>query len=125
MEGSDKELAATEDNRHDDDDDDDDDEERRQRRPHDPNNQYLVDVDVDVEGVMMDGLDQVQYYNRAAASSGTHHHHHQHHHDSDQDDLEREDERGAERATIYDDASRYALEPISRTLEALALEGLD
>ncbi|KAI8328745.1 tyrosine phosphatase family-domain-containing protein [Chlamydoabsidia padenii] len=76
---------------------------KEQVQQRDPN-QYLVDVDVDVEGVMMDGLDQVQYYNRAAKSGI---------------DVDVE-----ERVNEYED-SRYTLETISRTLEALALEGLD
>ncbi|KAG0170660.1 hypothetical protein DFQ30_002175 [Apophysomyces sp. BC1015] len=73
--------------------------------------QYLVDVDVDVDGVMMDGLDQVEF----GRSS-------RYYRDDEQDDLIFEDMD----SEAYDDGrSRYAVEPISRTLEALALEGLN
>ncbi|KAI8089983.1 tyrosine phosphatase family-domain-containing protein [Halteromyces radiatus] len=79
---------------------------RQQRRNKSSNDQYLVDVDVDIEGVMMDGLDQVYsgYY------------------DNDNSDGLMVDDLGI----MYDDnsTSRY-MEPISKTLEALALEGLD
>lgn len=73
---------------------------------------YLVDVDVDVDGVMMDGLDQVEYMNRAVGNvSGNRFY------AEDDDVLDNGDEYGA-------DGTRFTTEPISRTLEALALEGL-
>lgn len=70
---------------------------------------YLVDVDVDVDGVMMDGLAKVEYYNRLGS-----------------------DEFGRNGRRNYEDVGDGAslededveIEPISRTLEALALEGL-
>lgn len=78
---------------------------------------YLVDVDVDVDGVMMDGLDQVEYMNRGAGGSGGNCFY-----GDDDDDLLLIDEEG----DIYggDQGTRFTTEPISRTLEALALEGL-
>ncbi|KAI8388070.1 tyrosine phosphatase family-domain-containing protein [Radiomyces spectabilis] len=85
---------------------------------------YLVDVDVDVDGVMMDGLDQVEYYNRQSGyfpedfGRTT-----RFYADNDGEGvLLVEDEHG----DLYDDGSgtRFTGEPISRTLEALALEGL-
>lgn len=72
--------------------------------------QYFVEVDVDVDGVMMDGLDQLEYQSRLG-----------------------QDEFGRQRS-YYRDQKRDSqglgedeeeeMEPISRTLEALALEGL-
>lgn len=77
---------------------------------------YLVDVDVDVDGVMMDGLDQVEYMNRGGGNT------------LNGRFYAEDDERGMlmdEDGDLYNDqGSRYISEPISRTLEALALEGL-
>ncbi|KAK4519132.1 diphthine synthase [Mucor velutinosus] len=78
---------------------------------------YLVDVDVDVDGVMMDGLDQVEYMNRAnGGSSGN-----RFYGDGNDDVLLIDDE-----GDMYngEQGARFITEPISRTLEALALEGL-
>ncbi|KAL9550925.1 hypothetical protein MBANPS3_004499 [Mucor bainieri] len=78
---------------------------------------YLVDVDVDVDGVMMDGLDQVEYMNRAnGGTSGS-----RFYGDGNDDVLLMDDE-----GDIYngEQGARFITEPISRTLEALALEGL-
>ncbi|KAI7867730.1 tyrosine phosphatase family-domain-containing protein [Spinellus fusiger] len=69
--------------------------------------QYLVDVDVDVDGVMMDGLDQVDYYNHDFRT--------RFYNDKAGADVLEEEE-------IYEE--EYPSEPISRILEALALEGL-
>lgn len=70
--------------------------------------QYLVEVDVDVDGVMMDGLDQLEYQSRLG-----------------------QDESGRQRSYYRDQKGdnqapneEEEMEPISRTLEALALEGL-
>lgn len=71
---------------------------------------YLVDVDVDVDGVMMDGLDQVEYYNRLGQQKKDLDENAQYYENQDGEYL-LEDETGE-------------TEPISRTLEALALEGL-
>lgn len=68
---------------------------------------YLVDVDVDVDGVMMDGLDQVEYMNRASGSVSNN----------------RFYGEGNENGLLIDEDENEQ-EPISRTLEALALEGL-
>lgn len=73
---------------------------------------YLVDVDVDVDGVMMDGLDQVEYMNRTSGNTSGNRFY-----SEDDDVLDNGDEYGA-------DGARFTTEPISRTLEALALEGL-
>lgn len=77
--------------------------------------QYLIDVDIDVDGVMMDGLDQVQYYKRAAGFFNDD--------EGDQVDDVIIDDQG----NIYDDGMgpKYTTEPLSRMLDALALEGLD
>ncbi|KAL7310842.1 protein-tyrosine-phosphatase [Mucor circinelloides] len=78
---------------------------------------YLVDVDVDVDGVMMDGLDQVEYMNRAnGGSSGN-----RFYGDGNENVLLMDNE-----GDIYngEQGTRFITEPISRTLEALALEGL-
>ncbi|KAG2211914.1 tyrosine phosphatase family-domain-containing protein [Mucor mucedo] len=72
---------------------------------------YLVDVDVDVDGVMMDGLDQVEYMNRNAGNSSN-----SRFYAGDDDDI-------MEDGDEYE-GTRFTTEPISRTLEALALEGL-
>lgn len=78
---------------------------------------YLVDVDVDVDGVMMDGLDQVEYMNRANGGSAGNRFY-----GDGSDDVILVDEEG----DIYnaEKGTRFTTEPISRTLEALALEGL-
>lgn len=77
---------------------------------------YLVDVDVDVDGVMMDGLDQVEYMNRGVGSTANG----RFYNENSEDGL-LIDEDG----DLYNEqGSRYISEPISRTLEALALEGL-
>lgn len=72
---------------------------------------YLVDVDVDVDGVMMDGLDQVEYMNRNVGNSSS-----SRFYPDNDDTMEDGDE--------YEGGTRFTTEPISRTLEALALEGL-
>lgn len=72
---------------------------------------YLVDVDVDVDGVMMDGLDQVEYMNRNVGNSSNS----RFYTGDDDDPMEDGDEY---------EGTRFTTEPISRTLEALALEGL-
>lgn len=75
---------------------------------------YLVDVDVDVDGVMMDGLDQVEYMNRGVGNSaGT-----RFYVDGEDGVLDDEIEYAGEQG------ARFTPEPISRMLEALALEGL-
>ncbi|KAI9321883.1 tyrosine phosphatase family-domain-containing protein [Dichotomocladium elegans] len=71
---------------------------------------YLVDVDVDVDGVMMDGLDQVEYYNRLG-----------HDQINPQDVYFGED--GEDGVLLVDETTGEAAS-ISRMLEALALEGL-
>ncbi|CDS11976.1 hypothetical protein LRAMOSA04172 [Lichtheimia ramosa] len=71
---------------------------------------YLVDVDVDVDGVMMDGLDQVEYYNRLG------------HDQRDTADGYYEPEGGD--GIMMVDSTTGEAEMISRTLDALALEGL-
>lgn len=78
---------------------------------------YLVDVDVDVDGVMMDGLDQVEYMNRSVGGSVVN----RFYGDGDDDGLLMDEE-----GDIYggEQGTRFTTEPISRTLEALALEGL-
>jgi hypothetical protein len=78
---------------------------------------YLVDVDVDVDGVMMDGLDQVEYMNRGVGNSSSS----RFYADGDDDMLLSDDE-----GDVYggEQSTRFITEPISRTLEALALEGL-
>lgn len=77
---------------------------------------YLVDVDVDVDGVMMDGLDQVEYMNRGVGNSSSS----RFYADGDDDMLLIDDE-----GDLYgEQGTRFTTEPISRTLEALALEGL-
>lgn len=78
---------------------------------------YLVDVDVDVDGVMMDGLDQVEYMNRAGGGSSVN----RFYGDGNDDVLLMDDD-----GDIYngEQGTRFTTEPISRTLEALALEGL-
>lgn len=82
-------------------------------------NPYLVDVDVDVDGVMMDGLDQVEYLKRGVTSSSNLHFHI----NGEDYNMMLTDEELAE---IYEaeKGSRFDTEAISRTLEALALEGL-
>ncbi|CAO3612183.1 unnamed protein product [Cunninghamella echinulata] len=91
---------------HENDDDDDD----------DGKDQYLIDVDIDIDGVMMDGLDQVQYYKRSAAGFF-----------SDDEGDQVDDVIIDDQGNIYDDGvgTRYTTEPLSRMLDALALEGLD
>lgn len=74
---------------------------------------YLVDVDVDVDGVMMDGLDQVEYMNRNVGNSSSS----RFYAGDDDNTMDDGDEYGGE-------GTRFTTEPISRTLEALALEGL-
>lgn len=75
---------------------------------------YLVDVDVDVDGVMMDGLDQVEYMNRNVGNSSS-----SRFYTGDDNNVmdDGDDVYGGE-------GTRFTTEPISRTLEALALEGL-
>ncbi|CAO3622879.1 unnamed protein product [Cunninghamella blakesleeana] len=104
----------------DDDDDDDDydyDDNRKDRNNNDnlDKDQYLIDVDIDVDGVMMDGLDQVQYYKRAAGFF------------NDDEGEQVDDVIIDDQGNIYDDGMgpRYTTEPLSRMLDALALEGLD
>ncbi|KAG1176571.1 hypothetical protein G6F70_005133 [Rhizopus microsporus] len=80
---------------------------------------YLVDVDVDVDGVMMDGLDQVEYLKRNVANSSNA----RFYMNLDDYNMLLTDEELAE---IYEaeKGTRFTTETISRTLEALALEGL-
>lgn len=75
---------------------------------------YLVDVDVDVDGVMMDGLDQVEYMNRVVGNSAGN----RFYVDGKDGVLDDEGDYAGEQGT------RFTAEPISRMLEALALEGL-
>jgi hypothetical protein len=72
-------------------------------------NPYLVDVDVDVDGVMMDGLDQVEYMNRGVGNSAGN----RFYADGDDDVLLMDDE-----GDIYggEQGTRFTTEPISRTL---------
>ena len=74
---------------------------------------YLVDVDVDVDRVMMDGLDQVEYYNRYG----------HHYRINDNDDDDDEGDRDSCGNSMLDEETGET-EVISRTLDALALEGL-
>ncbi|KAI8986446.1 tyrosine phosphatase family-domain-containing protein [Pilobolus umbonatus] len=76
---------------------------------------YLVDVDVDVEGVMMDG---VGYMNCGGSVSGINRFY-----GDDDDDILLTDE-GFNEVYGAEQGTRYTMEPISRMLEALALEGL-
>ncbi|KAF7728383.1 hypothetical protein EC973_006191 [Apophysomyces ossiformis] len=79
---------------------------------HQEEDQYLVDVDVDVDGVMIDGLDQVEFGRSSRFYRG------EDGHDDDHifEEMDHDD---------YDEGkARFLDEPISRTLEALALEGL-
>ncbi|KAG1469569.1 hypothetical protein G6F56_003184 [Rhizopus delemar] len=80
---------------------------------------YLVDVDVDVDGVMMDGLDQVEYLKRGTSNTSSIHFYM----NGDDYNMMLTEEELAE---IYDaeKGARFTTETISRTLEALALEGL-
>ncbi|OBZ86857.1 putative tyrosine-protein phosphatase OCA6 [Choanephora cucurbitarum] len=76
---------------------------------------YLVDVDVDVDGVMMDGLDQVEFINRTTGNSSGNRFY------SDvNNDMLLIDEEG----DMYMSDQKNVTEVISRTLDALALEGL-
>ncbi|KAG1147882.1 hypothetical protein G6F37_003715 [Rhizopus arrhizus] len=79
----------------------------------------LGNVDVDVDGVMMDGLDQVEYLKRGVTSSSNLHLYI----NGEDYNMMLTDEELAE---IYEaeKGSRFDTEAISRTLEALALEGL-
>jgi hypothetical protein len=80
---------------------------------------YLVDVDVDVDGVMMDGLDQVEYMNRGVSNTAG-----GRFYANEKDGVVlMEDELGEVYGT-NEQGTRFTTEPISRTLEALALEGL-
>ncbi|KAI8063629.1 tyrosine phosphatase family-domain-containing protein [Gongronella butleri] len=86
----------TDDSSHQEEDTHDSDDHQHEPHPEQSKDQYMVDVEMD--DVMMDGLDQVPYFHRHDADK-----------DQDQDAFWTEPFDGA----------------ISRTLEALALEGLD